>query len=578
VQIVGAWFDDYIDLVGGMWSHPLFLNGSRFTRGMDFSWVRAASVISLDGSAVAGKVTMYSTEIEGSLLMSKDSPAQFADLDLNSAKIGGDLALIGVKITGTLTMDSTVIGDSLFMAGSKESAAQFADVNLAYAKIGGQLDLDRAEVSGKLDMDSTVIGAELLMSGSTESPAQFGDVNLHSAKIASQFNLNGAKITGKLEMDSTAIGGDLYMVGTATSPAEFGDVHLPGAKIGGELALLDAKVTGTLDLESAVIGGDLYMVGTASPAELGDVHLPGAKIGGKLDLNGAKVAGRLDMDSAVIGGNLLMSKILLTQKANLVFITVKGNLDISGASLAGLDLTGARIAKEMILGSPTDHPTWDDDASLVLRDTQVDALQDAPAAWPEHVDLEGFTYGRLGGLRDPKVDVSARGSQWFIHWLAKDEPYSPQPYEQIAAVLRTMGHDEEANDVLFAGAERARQRACDNQDIGSWLGQTLLKWTVGYGYGRGPFRALYWVVGFVAVGWIVLWLTGQRHVSKDADHPSMTLGLVYSLDMLLPIVRLREAHYNVELVGIARYYFYCHRLMGFVLGSFLVAGISGLTH
>ncbi len=45
--------------------------------------------------------------------------------------------------------------------------------------------------------------------------------------------------------------------------------------------------------------------------------------------------------------------------------------------------------------------------------------------------------------------------------------------------------------------------------------------------------------------------------------------------MLLPFVRLWDD--NVELDDFARYYFYIHKLVGFALGSFLVAGISGLT-
>jgi hypothetical protein len=47
--------------------------------------------------------------------------------------------------------------------------------------------------------------------------------------------------------------------------------------------------------------------------------------------------------------------------------------------------------------------------------------------------------------------------------------------------------------------------------------------------------------------------------------------------MLLPIVKLREYHYSVDLKGWARYYFYVHKLMGYVLASFLIAGIAGLT-
>jgi hypothetical protein len=47
--------------------------------------------------------------------------------------------------------------------------------------------------------------------------------------------------------------------------------------------------------------------------------------------------------------------------------------------------------------------------------------------------------------------------------------------------------------------------------------------------------------------------------------------------MLLPIVKLNEQHYKIDLQGWVRYYFYFHKLMGYVLGSFIVAGLSGLT-
>ncbi len=38
-----------------------------------------------------------------------------------------------------------------------------------------------------------------------------------------------------------------------------------------------------------------------------------------------------------------------------------------------------------------------------------------------------------------------------------------------------------------------------------------------------------------------------------------------------------RTHYDVDLQGIVRYYFYFHQAMGYVLASFLIAGLSGLT-
>jgi len=64
-------------------------------------------------------------------------------------------------------------------------------------------------------------------------------------------------------------------------------------------------------------------------------------------------------------------------------------------------------------------------------------------------------------------------------------------------------------------------------------------------------------------------LIGRKH--------GLPMGLSYSFDMLLPIIELRDAHYAIDLKGWPRYYFYAHKIAGFVLASFLMAGISGLT-
>jgi len=79
------------------------------------------------------------------------------------------------------------------------------------------------------------------------------------------------------------------------------------------------------------------------------------------------------------------------------------------------------------------------------------------------------------------------------------------------------------------------------------------------------------VLGFVVLGALVLRVSGEG----AANH--MPFGIAYSLDMLLPVIRLREAHYEIELRGWPRYYFYGHKLMGYVLASFVVAAVGGLT-
>jgi hypothetical protein len=53
--------------------------------------------------------------------------------------------------------------------------------------------------------------------------------------------------------------------------------------------------------------------------------------------------------------------------------------------------------------------------------------------------------------------------------------------------------------------------------------------------------------------------------------------LVYSLDIFLPVVCLRKSHEDIDLEGWVRIYFYVHKIFGYILASFLIAGLSGLT-
>lgn len=135
---------------------------------------------------------------------------------------------------------------------------------------------------------------------------------------------------------------------------------------------------------------------------------------------------------------------------------------------------------------------------------------------------------------------------------------------------------------------------------------SLLRVTIGYGHGWRYFWALYWVAGLAFLGTIVLrqrknidriflWIKVvcvrrksygvlvrfvrrvQRTGSKGSNKGIEKLGLWYSLDMLLPVIRLREKHYEVDLEGGVRYYFYVHKVVGYLLMFFVVAGLTGLT-
>jgi hypothetical protein len=254
------------------------------------------------------------------------------------------------------------------------------------------------------------------------------------------------------------------------------------------------------------------------------------------------------------------------------FCKVDGNLELAGGTFHNpVDLTGGQIGGELRLGSSRHEPAhWQSGSRLILRNAKADAIQDLSESWPDSLDLNGFSYRSLGGInateKDPTIE---RPIEWFTGWLAKQNPYTPAPYEQLAAVLRSSGKPEVADDILYASKEQERKRASSL----SYAGLTASRWLIGHGHHL--FWSMYWASGLLIIGTLALLLSGEgRRISR---HYNVLYGIVYSFDMLLPMIRLREEHYKIDLRGWVRYYFYLHKIMGYVLASFLIAGVAGLT-
>jgi len=79
--------------------------------------MRTSHLISLQGSKFTGKLDMDKLEVRSSLFMR--GGAEFAEVDLRGAKVGGQLDMTGSKFTGKLVMDQLEVGSSLLMGGGR---------------------------------------------------------------------------------------------------------------------------------------------------------------------------------------------------------------------------------------------------------------------------------------------------------------------------------------------------------------------------------------------------------------------------------------------------------------------------
>jgi len=117
--------------------------------------------------------------------------------------------------------------------------ANFSEIDLTVARIGGQLDLSGSTVTGKLSGGYIDVGQTMFLG----SRATFKDeIDLRSAKLGQDLDLSGGSFYKNVDLAGTQIGGVLALqsaqwLGSAT-------LNLTGAAAGG----IDFLIAGLTDL------------------------------------------------------------------------------------------------------------------------------------------------------------------------------------------------------------------------------------------------------------------------------------------------------------------------------------------
>ncbi len=412
--------------------------------------------------------------------------------------------------------------------------------------------------------------------------------------------VKAARITGKLDLSYLTITTPLMLVicaigdGVDLRYSHYQSIDLRGSW------------TGAINGDQSFSTGDVIL----RYGRYAETSFYRAEIGGNLEANGGNFVGDepLSVVDATVKGDALFHEDFATGGVvDFRLARIGRSLSFNHARFTGKNDNGLNAERATIGGTIY----WVDiqttaKTQLDLADAHAMALWDDERSWPApgNLSLDGFVYGEFSGGPGDSADR--------LDWLRR-QPLAmqkqPQPYRQLAEVMRAAGRPEGAINVEIAHQDVLRK--LDNLGFGDRLWRLTIDATIGYGY--RPLRAVWWILLFVLIG-TCLFRWGYRarlitpteaeayelfvRTGEPPPHYPPFNSFVYSLENFLPVVELHQGEYwrpnprhtprrgakgdehtgtiDRFLAPMLRWYLWLHILAGWTITPLLFAGLAGL--
>ena len=404
LRVQGAYIEGTINLDGARKVRPLWIVDC--TISGDFSFADAdTKVVSLDRSSVSS-IRGEGVEVDGSLL-------------LRETAIDGSLQLFGAEITAALSCTGCRI------EGRRWRSQRLA--NLPRSRSAGTSSSGAASGPMASSIWTTPKSAER----STAPTEPFSRASIQTWNKSHAGRRRPGAQMSPLEPQGQPLSQGLR---------QRRQMSFSGAQIGGDIDCRNGRFRGTGNGDTAALrftrieaGGSIYL--SSGFTAFGKVQFNGARVRGNIDCKG----GVFSVPEGVVSRDFAAPGEAFSEDA--------------------MSLVNAEIGGALIIGP---IPGKDDraaafDGSLDLKSAHIHVLVDSPEAWPEETHANGLrnvipvwmvAYDRFGG--SAPIDAETR-----VKWLMRQPhahlgaDFKPQPFEQLIAVLQSMGHPEEARRVAM---------------------------------------------------------------------------------------------------------------------------------
>ena len=453
------------------------------------------------------------------------------------------------------------------------------------------------------------------------------------AAIIDSLELDGSSLPG-LNAEGLEVRGGISLIGATVS----GAIFMPGCRLGGSLrcdraTLSSAKKT-ALDADALIARSVLMRKAKVE----GGISLFGARLGMDLNATDCQISHQegiaINADGIEARGNILLRACRIKGEVRMIGAYIAGDMDFSGAALTNPGNDALQLNRAVIKGGFFLREQASIQGTLDMTGATMGTLHDDLACWPDKGDLL-LNRCLYNAFIDGPVDARSR-----LEWLDRQSPerwgqdFWPQPYEQLATVFQSMGHDDDARSVLIAKERLQRRARRDRAKNPIWRATLAAKdaiLAVTVLYGRQPLIAfvwllLFWLLGIGIFGYaesqgafkpasaVVLrspeWtfcaidnskervlpgnqqstagraLPGQNQLScfqdqwEAASYPRFNASM-YSLDTLFPVLEIDQKSFwrpdqSKPWGTMAIWYFYIQSVLGWALSLLAVAGFSGL--